>query len=149
MKFHIIGIPFSKQSMRHRMVNVPGKKTYIQNYKPSAVRDNEDSVRYQVLAQLPRGFTPWRGPVIIDELTYIFPLLKSFSKKKLKSIEAGDTHFKHTKPDLTDNLNKGVFDALEGVLFLNDSQICEIMNARKIYGLKPGIVLEIREMKNA
>lgn len=51
----------------------------------------------------------------------------------------GFTVPKITKPDLTDNLSKGVFDALEGIVFLNDSQIFAVKESYKLYSEKPGI----------
>jgi Holliday junction resolvase RusA-like endonuclease len=51
---------------------------------------------------------------------------------------------KATKPDL-DNLGKGVLDALQGIVFENDSQIWEYKSIRKVYGSRFGIELEIEQ----
>ena len=59
------------------------------------------------------------------------------------SIEAGEIVYKATKPDLTDNLNKGVFDALQGIIYANDSQIISMDNVKKIYGLLPRVEIEL------
>ena len=41
---------------------------------------------------------------------------------------------KVTKPDLQDNLNKAFFDALEGLIYVQDQNIVEIKNMAKYYG---------------
>ena len=51
--------------------------------------------------------------------------------------------YKTTKPDITDNLAKMLFDCLEGIVYINDSQICEMYDVKKIYGFQPGIYLTI------
>lgn len=61
----------------------------------------------------------------------------------MKAIEAGELVYKATKPDLTDNLNKGVFDALQGIIYANDSQIISMDDVKKIYGQRPRIDIEL------
>jgi len=59
-------------------------------------------------------------------------------------MEHGWVHkYKTTKPDL-DNLEKMLWDAMEGIVFINDSLICEKHNVIKTYGDTPGysIILE-------
>lgn len=73
--------------------------------------------------------------------TFILPIPQSWSKKK--QISAIGTY--HTsKPDI-DNLVKGLFDALNGVLWEDDNRVVD-MKAEKIYGEKPGIKLEVKEL---
>lgn len=48
------------------------------------------------------------------------------------------------KPDL-DKLTRAVQDALEGISYKGDSQICEI-HARKIYDSTPGVDIELSPM---
>jgi Holliday junction resolvase RusA-like endonuclease len=73
--------------------------------------------------------------------TFVMPILKSWSKKK----QVGAIETYHTsKPDI-DNLVKGLFDALNGVLWEDDNRVVD-MKAIKIYGEKPGIKLEVKEL---
>jgi len=97
--------------------------------------------------QIPKNFTPFRGPVIVKELLFVFPPLSTWPKYKLYDLAQGKVFYKDTKPDITDNLCKGLFDAMEGIIYMNDSQICEQGLTRKIYGLKPGIYLTIEGNK--
>ena len=55
--------------------------------------------------------------------------------------------YKNTKPDLTDNLNKGLFDALQDIVYTNDSRIVKITDTSKIYGIHPRTELTIFKVK--
>lgn len=141
----IPGIPQPKQSVRSRIVNA-GDKSYVSHYQSKEVKEAEKNIRSIVITQLPSGFLPFSKGVVITKLHYSFPPLKSFSKKSLARIESGEGIVKTTKPDLTDNLNKGVFDALQGLVFINDSQICGLNNCKKFYSNSPGISLVMEEL---
>ena len=77
------------------------------------------------------------------KLHFVFTPLKNIRKADLKRIMEGELLPKTTKPDLTDNLKKGLFDALQGILYSNDSIIFEEANTGKYYGKAPGIYLEM------
>ena len=66
---------------------------------------------------------------------------KTFTKAQRKLIEDGGIVYKDTKPDITDNLMKGVADALEGIVYVNDSRICKVAS-QKIFGVKPRIEIK-------
>ena len=54
-----------------------------------------------------------------------------------KTIDNNEIVYKTTKPDLPDNLNKVLFDAMESIVFINDSQVCHVKEMMKIYGNQP------------
>lgn len=141
----IPGVPQPKQSVRSRIINA-GEKSFVAHYQTKAVKDTERNIRAIVISQLPKGFIPFSKGINITKLHYSFPPLKSFSKKILARINSGEEIIKTTKPDLTDNLNKGVFDALQGLIYLNDSQICGLNNCKKFYSKVPGIHLVMEEI---
>jgi Holliday junction resolvase RusA-like endonuclease len=156
LKFFFPGIPFSKQSVRANPVygrdgspvvytdeRSGRKRVLIRYHQPKAITDQENNIRAIAISQLPPAFKPFDGEVHVCRLDFVFPPLKSFPKIKLMNIVSGSTEYKTTKPDLLDNLSKGFFDSLEGILYLNDSQICETISTRKIYGMTPGISLEV------
>jgi Holliday junction resolvase RusA-like endonuclease len=58
----------------------------------------------------------------------------------------GGIIYKHTRPDLTDNLAKGLFDAMESVVFINDSLIVSLDDVKKYYGIQPRIEIELEEI---
>ena len=72
------------------------------------------------------------------EAVFVFPMLKGVSKSKIQAIEQGEIFYKTTKPDLTDNLMKGTMDALNGIVFTDDSIIAKV-DSIKIYGVVPKI----------
>jgi Holliday junction resolvase RusA-like endonuclease len=142
MKITILGEPLAKQSAKFRR-----RGKFVQSYQPEKVVNNERNIRYQVIEQLPKGFIPFQNPIVVKKLHYVFPLLKNMRKKDLKAIHSGEFVYKFTKPDLTDNLNKSLFDAMEGIVFVNDSLIVSMDNVKKYYGLQPRIELEIEELE--
>ena len=138
LKFNILGEPVAKQSARFKIVN-----NHIMSHKTEKVLRNEKSIAVQVLQQLPKGFKPLTGGIKVNCLIFKFPPIKSLPKKQ-KTVN-GFIH-KTTKPDLQDNLMKPLFDAMEKIVYLNDSQICIIENCQKIYNDVPGIYIELEEV---
>lgn len=143
MRLTILGVPQPKQSARFKSIKA-GNKTFIKAYKDDKVEINERNIRYDVKSQLPNGFKPFDTALAVKVL-FVFPPLKTFSTKTLEEMEAGKRIYKTTKPDLTDNLMKGLFDAMEGVVYINDSRVCKISSA-KLYGKVPRIEIEITEI---
>ncbi len=74
------------------------------------------------------------------EIVFIFTKPKSWSKKKAQS-----TRLHTIKPDI-DNLAKAVMDALTGVIYKDDGQVCKL-NLCKQYGAKESIELNITELR--
>jgi Holliday junction resolvase RusA-like endonuclease len=152
LSLKILGVPFAKQSMRFHsfVLKTPsrtGKPRIItQPYQPKKVVDGEKNFRLQIIEQLPKGFIPWKGGVIVSQVTFKFPELKSMNKTDKGLIAKGFPLFKVTKPDLTDNLMKGLFDAMKGVVFADDSQVCVVKEISKIYSSTPGIDIRMREL---
>lgn len=148
LRLLIHGTPQPKQSVRFKTIKTNDGKSFSHKYQPNESVENERSIKLEVLSQLPQGFKPFTGPIRVNKLHFVFPPLKTFSKKKMKLIEMGAKIYKDRKPDLMDNLNKGLFDALEGIVFLNDSQIVSSNNLEKYFGLQPRIELELEELIN-
>lgn len=87
-----------------------------------------------------RGATPLEGPVHLS-VTAVWPWPSSWSdKKRLEPWRS----WKTSRPDL-DNIVKLVCDALNGVCWRDDAQICSGQQ-RKCYGQHPGIEIEIRRL---
>ena len=114
-------------------------------YKPKKIKDYQEYVRKLVIDQLPKGFEPITAgvPITINYLHYCFAYTKSMTKKnRYKGFP------KVTKPDLHDNLNKALFDALEGVVFEQDQNIVQISDLRKYYDERDCIKLQITTNEN-
>lgn len=134
MIFTVLGIPKPKQSMKFT------KKGF--SYQPKEVVEMERNLKYDIRSQLPPGHVPWDEPLAMG-VTFIFPPPSGWSKKKMYDLKQGIIFFKDTKPDLQDNLMKGVCDAMEGVVYVNDSRICQLLPSEKIYGLTPKTIIVI------
>lgn len=70
---------------------------------------------------------------------------KSTSKKKMKQMLEGEI-LPLKKPDM-DNIVKVIADALNGVAYLDDSQIV-LVKAKKVYSAVEGVDVVVEEYKN-
>ena len=112
-------------------------------YQPKKIIDYKKQVQEAVQGQLPDGFSCIQAdtPIHITRLHYVFEYPKAFSKKK----RAEDRmHFKHTKPDLHDNLNKALFDALEGVVWERDQNVVAMDDVKKYYQDNHQIIIHLK-----
>ena len=138
LSLSIIGEPKPKQSARFYHTG-----NFIKSYQKQSVKNEESNVKMQVLNQLPADFLMTTRPIRVTRLHYVFAPIKSLKKRDMAAIESGELIYKATKPDLTDNLNKGVFDALQGIVYANDSQIISMDDVKKYYGLRPRVEIEL------
>jgi Holliday junction resolvase RusA-like endonuclease len=86
-----------------------------------------------------------RAPIEVPvsfELTAVFAVPSSWSGKKRQ--RALDGEIKPGKPDL-DNIAKAWSDAFNGVVFRDDSQICNMTLAKR-YGAKPLVCVTVTPM---
>jgi Holliday junction resolvase RusA-like endonuclease len=126
--------------------NMAGKTAAGQKYA-----DYKAQVGYLVRSRI-KGRIGRNIPISFPEITFFMPMPKNGqvsitnddkSRGKLK-VEEFDAHMK--KPDI-DNLLKGFFDALNGVLFVDDNQIFEMGKVKKIYSESPGIQFSIETVE--
>lgn len=112
----------------------------ICSFQPKEKVEYKNFLRLQAIAANEKEHFYTEKPIVVRNLVFSFPWLSNVTKKdKAKGLIP-----RSTKPD-TDNLEKALWDALEGVFFKNDSQICRKCDVVKIYGEKPGIYLELDE----
>lgn len=143
LKFTVLGIPQPKQSARFRSIATK-HKTFIQSYQKQEVVDKQNNFGFDIKSQLPKDFVPFNGPIGVKTL-FVFPPLKGWSKSKLKDLENGVKIYKDTKPDLVDNLKKLCFDAMSGIVYVDDARVCK-EEGEKIFGFTPRIELEFYEL---
>jgi Holliday junction resolvase RusA-like endonuclease len=143
MKFTILGIPKPKQSARF-FAKRSGDKTFIKSYQKKEVVENERNIAWDVKSQLPKDFVPFDCPIGIKVL-FVFPPLKSFKRATIEAMEYGEEIWKDTRPDLDSNLLKGVVDAMNGVVYIDDARICKV-ESMKVYGHVPRIEIEINKL---
>lgn len=110
------------------------------SYQPKEKIEYKNFLRFQAIAANQKEHFYTEKPIVVRNLIFSFPWLSNATKKdKAKGLIP-----RSTKPD-TDNLEKSLWDALEGVFFKNDSQIVRKSDVVKIYGEKAGIYLELDE----
>lgn len=169
LQFFIPGTPFPKQSVRTKIMTrgaINGKcpfcngqgitntgralkavqsHFFVSHYKDKKVQASEKKVSLFVKNQLPKGMAlPWEGPVRITSIQFTFPPLKSFNKSTMEGLEENQFVPKTTRPDLTDNLQKGLIDAMTGIIWVDDSQIYETASVYKCYGIHPGTTVKVQ-----
>jgi Holliday junction resolvase RusA-like endonuclease len=130
--FTIDGKPVPKQrprfSMRSKRVYTPGKTLAAEE-------------RIRNLVSLEYSADPVAGPIYMM-ISFGMEIPKSWTKAKRQ--DALDGFLPHTStPDL-DNLIKLVTDALNGVLYIDDSQIVRI-DAAKLYMPAPATMITATE----
>lgn len=124
----IYGVPIGKA--RARTVRLPNGM--ISSYTPKKTRSWEESIKLQAVQTRPEQLLD--GPLACQIVFYL-PRPQSRPKRDL---------YPDKKPDL-DNLAKAVFDALEGVVYAQDSRIVtKVLHKR--YHAVPGVDIWIGEV---
>lgn len=143
MRFILYTIPKPKQSFR-----VAVKNNKIVKFTDSKIKYYENDLKNQIKKQLPTGHKLIEDAIKVTHILYVFPVRKTEKKQNICMIDSGNYLLKTTKPDLSDNLQKALFDAMEGIVYKNDSQICIIENIKKVYGTTPRIEIELEIVKD-
>lgn len=99
----------------------------------------KESLANSIILQLGTDFRPLKSELFF-ELKFFKSYPKSFSKKKQLLAETG--HLRPTnKPDI-DNYEKLVFDALKGVLYVDDGLVVSC-KSEKYYSIKPRVEIKV------
>ncbi len=134
MHFTILGEPMAKQSCRFTRKGI--------KFQPQTITNNSNSLKVQIIQQLPRGYIPLDEPLEIDyKFYYSYPKALIQTKANKLKIQLGQLFYKHTKPDI-DNLQKQINDAMNSVVYLDDSRIVKI-SAEKLYSDVPRIEITV------
>lgn len=118
IRFEVPGVPVAQSRQKHTTKRTKAGKTFMQNYTPK--RDPVNAFKAtvaQVASQHVR--VPITGPVRIS-IEFIFPRLLGMVCKK----KAMDRQWEDSKPD-SDNLEKSTWDALKGIAWNDDAQVCD------------------------
>lgn len=106
--------------------------SFVGCYDPGKSKTWKEEVKYQAIAKK----IPILEGALEMELYFYLPRPKSLPKKVLHHIK---------KPDL-DNLCKATKDALKGVAYKDDSQVCKLILSKE-YGGVTGVRITIKEFK--
>ena len=134
IKFEVLGKPVAKA--RPRL----SKAGYA--YTPTKTVNYENLVRYTFQSEFPYH-KPFTG-VIEANITAIFEIPKSYTKKKTKELLETHNNYSH-KPDL-DNIAKIILDSLNGIAYRDDSQVT-ILHLNKESGEQAKVIVEIKEVE--
>lgn len=109
-------------------------------YTPEKTKSYEALVKYIFINEF-KNFKPFTG-YIEANITAIFEVPKSYSKKKTKELLDGHNNYDN-KPDL-DNIAKIILDSLNGLAYKDDSQVT-ILHVNKEYGEQAKVIVELKE----
>jgi Holliday junction resolvase RusA-like endonuclease len=116
---------------------------HVSPYTPKKTRDYEFRIKQAaVLAMRGRGGAILTGPVSIRIMVNL-QIPVSWPKWNRRAAATGAI-FPTSRPDL-DNFGKVVLDALNGIVFVDDSQVTDMI-ATKRYSADPGLILTVAEI---
>ena len=136
LEFTVPGVPVGKG--RPRIGRVAGN---ARMFTPEKTVAYESTVKL-FASQALRGRAPIAGPFQCN-MHITMPVPASWSKKKQADALALRV-LPTTKPDI-DNVIKSVFDALNGVAWVDDVQCCDVAVAKR-YGDTPGVRVQVLEL---
>lgn len=140
VKFTVPGAPVGKG--RPRVATRGGR--FAQMYTPEKTASYENLVALAAqTAMAGRGLI--EGPVDVD-LVILLPIPVSWSKKKKQAALQGLV-YPTKKPDI-DNVEKAIFDAINGVVWHDDVQVCDV-SKRKRYAEVPGVHVVVTPIAGA
>lgn len=135
IEFTVYGDPVAQG--RPRFSNAGG---FVRAYDPKKSRDYKDYVRLAAAENAPSQLL--EGPLAV--VVKVFrPMPKAFSKKRASEAEAGLLR-PITKPD-SDNYLKGIKDALNNVIWKDDSQLVDV-HVSKWYSQRPRVEVQIQNL---
>lgn len=135
-----VRFPFEPQPKLRPRFHV--RCNHVATFTPPATKIFENQVA-EYYKNAARGFCFEQGTPIAIELEFGIAIPKSTSKKRKADMAAGYI-LPTKKPDI-DNLTKSVMDALNGIAWHDDAQVCSLQ-AGKYYTDAPYFQMIIREL---
>ena len=137
ISIHVEAEPRAIQSVRFS-----SRMGFVQTYQPKKNKDWKTAIKTAVYSQLPQGWKMFEHAPLCVCVMYVFSALKSFTRQDKEIIQRWDLILKDSRPDVNDNLNKGLYDALTGVLWDDDSRASWATSV-KVYGKDVGIYITV------
>lgn len=145
VSFSVACLPIPQPRQRHRVIR-SGPKAYATNYTPSKhpVNGFKAAIMFEARKWCDRPL-PY-GPIEI-RLRFRFPLPTSAKAADRRAIEAGKMlpYVAKLRND-GDNLEKAAWDALTGILYADDGQICR-WSGERVYAKEPGVDVWVAEWR--
>lgn len=136
----IPGTPKPKGRPKARVMKAYGKVA-AQIYTPKDTREEETRIRKHVSRYMD-GKAPLEAPLKVDIVFYL-PIPKSYSPRDHKQALAG-LLLPAKRPD-SDNYEKLLLDACNGLLYVDDGQIVDTHH-RKLYSAEPRTEIALEEI---
>lgn len=133
--FKVEGNPVGKQRARYAK-----RGNHVMAYTPEKTRTYESLIKDAAIVAMGAS-EPLESPVSL----YLYirvPIPTSATKKRLEAISKGDE--KPTKKPDASNVLKSVEDAMNGVVYKDDSQIVNI-HVTKVYSSQAGVDICVKE----
>ncbi len=140
LKFTVPGAPYGKG--RPRVTTRGGKHPTM--YTPEKTVNYEGLVA--TIAQMAMGGMPLIDGAVSVQMDIVCQIPASWSQRKKLQAQNGVIN-PTTKPDI-DNVEKAIFDGLNGVVWCDDVQVVEVQK-RKRYGSTPWVSVTIIPYRSA
>jgi Holliday junction resolvase RusA-like endonuclease len=111
------------------------------SFTPKKTASFQNLVKLSFCSAYP-NFIPTAAPVAMTLAIYM-PIPQSMTKKLRTIAEADENALPHIKKPDGKNIRWGLEDALEGLCFVNDSQVCAYSD-RKTYSMRPRVEVSIQ-----
>ena len=121
IEFTVPGKPMAQPRQRHRIAGGKNGMQFVQNFTPSKSPVQTYKAAIQLAAAAVYDGPPLSNPVSL-EMTFVMPRPKSKTWKTKPM-----PRYWHTITPDSDNLAKAVQDALNKMLWADDSQICQMV----------------------
>lgn len=138
VSFEVPGAPQGKARPRFRVARTRAGKQFVSVYTPAATMAYEKAIAWAAKAAM-RSREPMTGPVELN-VTAVMPVPESWPVKR-RNAALVESIRPTVKPDF-DNIEKVVADAIKGIVWLDDSQVC-VSGFRKRYGADPALLVEV------
>ena len=135
--FKVDANPVGKQRARYVK-----RGNFVQTYTPEKTRTYETLIKDAAIEAMGAS-EPLETPVSL----YLYirvPIPKSYSKNRTVACLSGSER-PAKKPDI-DNVAKAFLDAMNGTVYLDDTQVVEL-NIKKVYSAVAGVDVAIMEAK--
>lgn len=142
-----IQLVFPGEPKAIQSVRFSARGGFARKFQPKANTDWKGYLRLCAVDQLPEEWETLKGPLAVDA-EFCFAPLRSMAKRDQARLAEGWTFYKPTRPDLCDNLMKGLCDALTGVVWQDDAQICRVASVKR-FDVSPCIRLRVRRLNAA
>jgi Holliday junction resolvase RusA-like endonuclease len=137
IRFFVDCPPVAQPRQRHAMIG-----GHVRNYTPAAHPVNVFKDFARMAAKRAYQGPPLEGPLRLS-LLFLLPR----PKRMIWKAKPMPREWMSAKPDF-DNISKAFSDAMNGIVWVDDSQICSAV-VQKMYaagGESPGVVVEIEEL---